>query len=76
MAKRSLRILKRVSNVPSLGTCESCHMQFTADPRQLGQAGVQQQFNAHKCDTGQNPVPNNVPDKAPIKKAAAKVSEK
>jgi hypothetical protein len=51
-------------------------MQFTADPRQLGQAGVQQQFNAHKCDTGQNPVPNNVPDKAPIKKAAAKVSEK
>jgi hypothetical protein len=26
-------------------------MQFTADPRQLGQAGVQQQFNVHKCDT-------------------------
>jgi hypothetical protein len=50
MAKRSLRILKRVSNVPSLGVCESCNAQFSADPRQLGQAGVQQQFNLHKCD--------------------------
>jgi len=50
MAKRSLRTLKRVSNIPSLGVCESCHMQFSADPRQLGQAGVQQQFNAHKCE--------------------------
>lgn len=65
MAKRSLRILKRVSTVPSLGTCESCHMQFTADPRQLGQSGVQQQFNVHKCD-----------NKAPIQEAAAKVSGK
>jgi hypothetical protein len=50
MAKRSLRILKRVSNVPSLGVCESCNAQFSADPRQLGQSGVQQQFNLHKCD--------------------------
>jgi hypothetical protein len=57
MARRSLRILKRVSNVPSLGTCESCHTQFSANPRQLGQAGVQQQFNAHKCDAKQNAVP-------------------
>ncbi|MGD1215128.1 MAG: hypothetical protein ABR861_09095 [Terriglobales bacterium] len=57
MAKHSLRILKRVSNVPSLGICESCNMQFSADPRQLGQAGVQQQFNAHKCDTGKTAAP-------------------
>jgi hypothetical protein len=50
MAKRSLRILKRVSNIPSRGICELCKAQFSADPRQLGQVGVQQQFNAHKCD--------------------------
>jgi hypothetical protein len=66
MAKRTLRILKRVSSVPSLGTCESCHMQFTADPRQLGQTGVQQQFNAHKCAA---------PQKTTLT-AAAKASEK
>jgi hypothetical protein len=68
MAKRSLRILKRVSNVPSRGICECCNMQFSADPRQLGQAGVQQQFNAHKCDVRQNAVP--------IEKETAKVSGK
>ncbi len=68
MAKRSLRILKRVSNIPSLGICESCHTQFSADPRQLGQAGVQQQFNAHKCDVRQNAVP--------IAKETAKVAGK
>jgi hypothetical protein len=55
-------------------------MQFTADPRQLGQAGVQQQFNVHKCEAGQNPVSNKVPDNlqntAPAKKAVAKVSGK
>ncbi len=68
MAKRSLRIMKRVSNVPSLGMCESCNAQFSADPRQLGQSGVQQQFNAHKCDAGQNAVP--------VKKEAAKVAGK
>jgi len=68
MAKRSLRILKRVSNVPSLGICESCHAQFSADPRQLGQSGVHQQFNAHKCDASQSA--------APVKKEAAKVAAK
>jgi hypothetical protein len=71
MAKRTLRILKRVSSVPSLGTCESCHMQFTADPRQLGQAGVQQQFNAHKCETAQKTTTTEVP----IQEPAAKASE-
>jgi hypothetical protein len=68
MAKRSLRILKRVSNIPSLGICESCNTQFSADPRQLGQSGVQQQFNAHKCDARQNAVP--------VAKETAKVSGK
>jgi len=68
MAKRSLRILKRVSNIPSLGTCESCNTQFSADPRQLGQAGVQQQFNAHKCEAVQGT--------APVAKETAKVAAK
>jgi hypothetical protein len=68
MAKRSLRVLKRVSNIASLGVCEACNAQFSADPRQLGQAGVQQQFNAHKCD-----ITKSV---APMAKEAAKVSEK
>jgi hypothetical protein len=57
MAKRSLRILKRVSNVPSLGICESCNAQFSADPRQLGQPGVQHQFNAHKCENSTSAAP-------------------
>jgi len=67
MAKRSLRITKRVSNVPSRGICEACNAQFSADPRQLGQAGVQQQFNAHKCAP---------PIAAPIGGEAARVSGK
>ena len=57
MAKRSLRVLKRVRSIPSRGVCEACNMQFSADPRQLGQAGVQQQFNAHKCDDSKNAAP-------------------
>ena len=75
MAKRSLRILKRVSNIPSLGICESCHTQFSADPRQLGQAGVQQQFNAHKCEAVPNAVPSakEAPKKEAPKKKAVKV---
>lgn len=64
MAKRSLRILKRVSGTPSLGICELCNTQFSADPRQLGQSGVQQQFNAHKCEARPTPTP------APLAKAA------
>jgi hypothetical protein len=74
MAKRSLRILKRVSNIPSLGICESCNAQFSADPRQLGQAGVQQQFNAHKCEALQNAVPStkDAAKKEAVKKEAVK----
>jgi hypothetical protein len=73
MAKRSLRILKRVSNMPSLGICESCNTQFSADPRQLGQSGVQQQFNAHKCEAMQNAAPST---KEAAKKEAVKVGGK
>jgi hypothetical protein len=75
MAKRSLRVLKRVSNVPSLGICESCNAQFSADPRQLGQSGVQQQFNAHKCEATQNAVPRtkDAAEKEAAKKEAVKV---
>ena len=74
MAKRSLRVLKRVSNIPSLGICESCNTQFSADPRQLGQAGVQQQFNAHKCEALQNAVPStkDAAKKEAVKKDAVK----
>lgn len=49
MPKRNLRILKRARNIPVLGICESCKAQFAADPHNLGQAPIQQQFNAHKC---------------------------
>ncbi|MGO9862632.1 MAG: hypothetical protein ACLPLR_03375 [Terriglobales bacterium] len=57
MVKRSLRILKRVSGIPARGICEACHAQFWADPRQLGQAGVQHQFNAHKCEVAKSEAP-------------------
>jgi hypothetical protein len=54
MAKRNLRIIKRVRNIPIVGTCEFCNMQFHVEPRPHGlpsesQAAMQQQFNAHKC---------------------------
>jgi hypothetical protein len=50
MAKRKLRILKRVRNVPVLGVCESCNAQFYGDPNMgNAQSAIQSQFNAHKC---------------------------
>jgi hypothetical protein len=54
MAKRNLRIIRRVKNVPVLGICEYCNMQFTAElhphiQQAEAQAAIQQQFNAHKC---------------------------
>jgi hypothetical protein len=57
MAKRGLRVLKRVRGIPSFGVCEACAAEFSADPRQLGQAGVQQQFNAHKCEARKGDAP-------------------
>lgn len=54
MAKRNLRIVKRVRNIPVLGICEYCNAQFAADP--IGevaqaQSAIQQRFNAHTCKT-------------------------
>jgi hypothetical protein len=82
MAKRTLRILKRAGGVPTRGVCETCHAEFWADPRQLGQTGVQQQFNTHKCevvqandqsnDQGKNPTRATVPAKGTPPKVARK----
>jgi hypothetical protein len=50
MPKRTLRIVKRVRNVPVLGICESCHAQFSGNPNMgNAQSAIQEQFNAHKC---------------------------
>jgi hypothetical protein len=50
MPKRNLRIIKRVRNVPVLGICESCQMQFAGNPSMgNAQSAIQEQFNAHKC---------------------------
>jgi hypothetical protein len=60
MPKRNLRIVKRVRNVPVLGICEYCNMQFSGDPNTgNAQSAIQEQFNAHKCkrlDASQNAV--------------------
>jgi hypothetical protein len=50
MAKRNLRIVKRVRNVPVLAICEHCNAQFLGDPNMgNAQSAIQSQFNAHKC---------------------------
>jgi hypothetical protein len=54
MPKRNLRIIKRVKNVPVIGICECCGVQFQAEHQPVGQqaraqAAIQQQFNTHKC---------------------------
>ena len=53
MPKRKLRIVRRTNNIPVLGVCEFCNMQFSAHQPLSGQleaqAAIQQQFNAHKC---------------------------
>ena len=61
MPKRKLRIVRRTNNIPVLGVCEFCNMQFPSHHRVSGpaeaQAIIQQQFNAHKCkpqDSDQN----------------------
>lgn len=57
MAKRNLRFVKRVRNVPVLGICERCKAQFAGNPNMgNAQSAIQEQFNAHKCqseDAGQ-----------------------
>ncbi len=53
MPKRSLRIVKRIRNVPVIGICESCNAQFSGDPNMgNAQSAIQEQFNAHKCKPG------------------------
>ena len=61
MPKRKLRIIRRTNNIPVLGVCEFCNMQFASHQHVSGpaegQAIIQQQFNAHKCkpqDSTQN----------------------
>ncbi len=52
MAMRKLRIVRRTNNIPVLGVCEFCDMQFSAHQpsgQSEAQAAIQQQFNAHKC---------------------------
>jgi hypothetical protein len=52
MPKRNLRIVKRVRNVPVIGICEQCNAQFSGDPAHgNAQSAIQEQFNAHKCET-------------------------
>jgi hypothetical protein len=63
MAKRNLRIVKRVKNVPVIGICEFCHLQFQAEHQPAGQqaraqAVIQQQFNAHKCKPADAELPS------------------
>jgi hypothetical protein len=54
MPKRNLRIVRRTKNIPVLGICQFCQMQFPARYPLSGQgeaqAAIQQQFNAHKCE--------------------------
>ena len=52
MAKRNLRIVRRVRNVPVLGICENCNAQFSGDPRMgNAQSAIQEAFNKHKCQS-------------------------
>jgi hypothetical protein len=54
MIKRKLKIARRTNNIPILGECDVCKMQFHAHYPLSGpseaQAAIQQQFNAHKCE--------------------------
>jgi hypothetical protein len=54
MIKRKLKIVRRTNNIPVMGACSVCNMQFHAHYPLSGpseaQAAIQQQFNAHKCE--------------------------
>jgi hypothetical protein len=54
MIKRKLKIVRRTNNIPVMGACDVCNMQFHAHYPLSGQseaqAAIQQQFNAHKCE--------------------------
>jgi hypothetical protein len=54
MIKRKLKIVRRTNNMPVLGECSVCQMQFPAhyplSGQSAAQAAIQQRFNAHKCE--------------------------
>jgi hypothetical protein len=54
MIKRKLKIVRRTNNIPVMGECSVCQMQFPAhyplSGQSAAQAAIQQQFNAHKCE--------------------------
>jgi hypothetical protein len=65
MAKRNLRIVKRIRNVPVLGICEYCNAQFSADPNTgNAESAIQKQFNAHACKLLDATPPVVLPTKA------------
>jgi hypothetical protein len=73
MAKRKLRIVKRVRNVPVLGICEGCDAQFSGNPNMgNAQSAIQEQFNSHPCkrlDAGEGTAPvAKVAKEAPAKR--------
>jgi hypothetical protein len=61
MIKRKLKIVRRTNNIPILGECDVCKMQFHAHYPLSGpseaQAAIQQQFNAHKCEAHKEAEP-------------------
>jgi hypothetical protein len=64
MPKRTIRIVKRFKDIPLLGICERCKLQFAAELSKLtqptkakAQAAIEEQFDTHKCeliDSSQN----------------------
>ena len=54
MIKRKLKIVRRTNNIPVMGACDVCKMQFQAhyplSGQSAAQTAIQQQFNAHKCE--------------------------
>ena len=69
MIKRKLKTIRRTNNIPVIGECDVCRMQFHAHYPLSGpsaaQAAIQQQFNAHKCEAAHKaaePVPAEAPE--------------
>ena len=62
MAKRNLRIVRRVNDAPCIGICESCNAQLVVPSYLIGNedeasANLHDQFDKHKCkplDANQN----------------------
>lgn len=57
MDKRSLRVVKFLSNAPAIGLCTYCSKKFTVPLTALSkiktaEANLQEQFERHKCERG------------------------